>query len=320
MSMRGSLQVSLLSRRSLLGAALRSAVGVSLLGMSGLRAGRARAQTTGAETLALGDGLHVLTLGGTNVLAIVGDGATALVDGTTAALGPNLLAAVAALPGAGRVATLVNTHWHPEQTGSNAAIAAAGADIVAQVNTRLWLKTDVTWPWNGETVPPLPETAWPRTTFYETTELVLAGRQARCAHLRDCPHTDGDLYVHLPEVNVLAVGDAVYGVGWPSIDWWTGGWIGGLVGGIETLLGVADADTRIVPARGPVLSRAALMAQYEMYGTIWERLTRTLYSGGGPSEALASEPAKEFEATMGPAAAFVDRAFRSLWAYLSPDA
>jgi len=308
-----------LSRRSLLGTALRGALGVSLLGASSLPARRAWAQAAPVTTLSLGDGLHVLTLGGTNALAIVGAGETALVDGTTAALGPRLLDAVAALPGAGRVAKLVNTHWHHEQTGSNAAIAAAGAELVAQVNTRLWLTTDVTWPWNGETVAPLPESAWPRTTFYETTTLELAGRPAQCGHLRDCPHTDGDLYVYLPEENVLAVGDAVYGVGWPSIDWWTGGWIGGLVGGIETLIGVADAATRIVPARGPVLGRAALIEQYQMYGTIWERLTKTLYSGGGPTDALAAEPAKEFEATMGPSAAFVDRAFRSLWAYLSPD-
>jgi glyoxylase-like metal-dependent hydrolase (beta-lactamase superfamily II) len=37
--------------------------------------------------------------------------------------------------------------------------------------------------------------------------------------LRDCPHTDGDMYVYFPEDNVLAVGDAVTSAGWPSIDW-----------------------------------------------------------------------------------------------------
>lgn len=316
----GKFIVQSLSRRSLLQSVARGAAGASLLGVSGLHMLLARAQTASVESLDLGDGLYVLTLGGTNVLAIVGGGETALIDGTTAELGGSLLGAVAALPGAGPLTTLVNTHWHPEQTGSNPAIARAGASIVSQVNTRLWLTTDVTWPWNGETVQPLPEQAQPSRTFYDETELTLGGRMARCAHLRDCPHTDGDLYVYLPDANVLAVGDAVYGAGWPSIDWWTGGWIGGLVGAIETLIGVADADTRIVPARGPVLSRDGLVAQYEMYGTIWERLTKTLYSGGGPGEALAAEPTKEFDAVMGPSAAFVDRAFRSLWAYLSPDA
>jgi len=112
----------------------------------------------------------------------------------------------------------------------------------------------------------------------------------------------------------------VSGAGWPSIDWWTGGWIGGLVGGLDMLFYVANDDTRIVPARGPVLTHADLRKHYEMYSVIWERLLKTLYSGGGPKEALAAKPTAEFDAIMGPSDAFVERAFQSLWAYLSPDA
>ena len=36
-----------------------------------------------------------------------------------------------------------------------------------------------------------------------------------------------------PKQNVLAVGDAVSGQGWPVVDWATGGWIGGIVGGLQ---------------------------------------------------------------------------------------
>ncbi|HEX7236082.1 MAG TPA: hypothetical protein VF405_03900, partial [Gammaproteobacteria bacterium] len=183
-----------------------------------------------------------------------------------------------------------------------------------------WLTTDVTWPWSDETVEPLPKIGLPNKTFYEETELKAGGRTVRCGHLRDCPHTDGDMYVFFPEDNVLAVGDAITGAGWPSIDWWTGGWIGGLVGGLDMLFYVANDATKIVPARGPVLTRADLRKQYDMYGAIWERLVKTLYSGGGPKEALAAKPTQEFDAIMGPSDAFVERAFQSLWAYLSPDA
>ena len=48
------------------------------------------------------------------------------------------------------VHTLFNTHWHPEQTGSNERLGKAGKTIIAHENTRLWLTTDVTWPWNGQ--------------------------------------------------------------------------------------------------------------------------------------------------------------------------
>src|SRR5690606_32035375 len=128
------------------------------------------------------------------------------------------------------------------------------------------------------------------------------------------------MYVFFPDANVMAVGDAVSNAGWPSIDWWTGGWIGGLVGALDMLFYVSNDDTVIVPARGPVLTHADLRKQYEMYSVIWERLLKTLYSGGGPKEALAANPTQEFDAAMGPSEAFVQRAFESLWAYLSPDA
>jgi hypothetical protein len=84
---------------------------------------------------------------------------------------------------------------------------------------------------------------------------------------------------------------------------------------------VANDDTRIVPARGAVMTKADLRKQYEMYSVIWERLLKTLYGGGGPKEALAANPTREFDAAMGgPSEPFVERAFESLWAYLSPDA
>ena len=275
-----------------------------------------------AAPIDLGGGFRVLAAGNVNVLAVTGAEGTALVDGGSAASSAALLRSVAALPNAGKVHTLFNTHWHPEQVGSNEALAKAGATIVAHENTRLWLTEDVTWPWNGETVKALPKAAQPSKTFRSEQELTVGGMQVRCGYLRDCPHTDGDIYVFFPEANVLAIGDAVNGkgAGWPQVDWWTGGWIGGIVGAIDMIFTVSNPSTRIVPARGAVMTQADLRSAYQMYGSIWERLVKTLYSGGGPKEALASAPTKEFNDIMGPSDEFVRQAFESLWAYLSPDA
>jgi cyclase len=310
-----------LSRRELLQTAVRAAVGASL-GLCAARSLHAQAQSQDAARGALPEGFQVLRAGAVNVLAVTAGDGVALVDGGSAADSAGLLQRVAALPGGAKVHTLFNTHWHPEQTGSNETLARAGATIVSQVNTRLWLSTDVTWPWNNETVAPLPAAALPSKTFYGREELMVGGKRVQCGHLRDCPHTDGDMYVFFPDDNVLAVGDAIggAGAGWPSIDWWTGGWIGGMVGAIDMLFTVANPETRIVPARGALLTHADLQTQYRMYSAIWERLARTLYSGGGPQEALAANPTKEFNDIMGPSDAFVRRAFESLWAYLSPDA
>jgi cyclase len=305
-----------LSRRRLLATGIHGLAGAAL-GAAAFQARPLRAQAAAA---ALPSGFHRLSLGATNVLAVTDSTGVALVDGAPLGRAAALTELLAKLPQPGTVHTLFNTHWHPEQTGSNESLGQAGATIVAQENTKLWLTADVTWPWSKETVRPLPKVALPNKTFYGETELTLGGRTVRCGHLRDCPHTDGDMYVFFPEDNVLAVGDAVNGAAWPSIDWWTGGWIGGMVGGLDMLFYVANDETRIVPARGPVLTHAELRKHYDMYSVIWERLLKTLYSGGGPKEALAAKPTAEFDAAMGPSDAFVERAFESLWAYLSPDA
>jgi len=246
-----------------------------------------------------------------------GAGGTLLVDGGSTAASATLMQAVAGLPGGGPVHTIFNTHWHPEQTGSNEVLGKAGRKIIAHENTRLWLATDVIWPWNGRRFKRVAKIAQPNKTFYKTDQLD-AG--VHYGYIPDAAHTDGDMYVHFAAQNVLAVGDAVSGAGWPVVDYATGGWIGGMVGALQRLQTIADADTQIVPGRGPVLSLPDLKAQSDMYGTIYDRLTQLLNKGRGPAEAVAANPTKEFDARMGNPDEFVRRAFESLWGYLSPDA
>ena len=225
--------------------------------------------------------------------------------------------AVAALPGSGPVRTIFNTHWHPEQVGSNELLGKAGATIIAHENTRLWLTTDVTWSWSGQRFNRLPKVAQPNKTFYTTGELESG---IRYGYIPDAAHTDGDLYVYFPKQNVLAVGDAMSGDGWPVVDWATGGWMGGIAGGLQRLQSLTNEETRIVPGRGPVLSLADVKTQFQMYCDDLRPPDALLNKGRGPSEAVEAKPTKEFDAQMGNGDEFVRRAFESLWAYLSPDA
>jgi glyoxylase-like metal-dependent hydrolase (beta-lactamase superfamily II) len=352
-----------LTRRQILRGAIGGAAGIAL-GAPVRRLAGASAQRTNeaarlgrdtasesASTVRLSDDLFVVRLPGeANVIAHTGADGVLLVDGVSAAASDALMGVVAGLPRGGAVHTIFNTHWHPEQTGSNERLGKGGKTIIAHENTRLWLTTDVTWPWDGRRFDRLPRVAQPNKTFYTTgtLESPKEGRRGlpvdpkegrrglpvdpkegrrglpvdivRYGHIPDAAHTDGDLYVYFPQQNVLGVGDVLAGDGWPAVDWATGGWIGGIVGGLQRLQTVANEQTRIVPARGPVLGYADLEAQAGMYATIYGRLTELLNKGRGPSEAVAAAPAKEFEAQMGNPDEFVRRAFESLWAYLSPDA
>jgi glyoxylase-like metal-dependent hydrolase (beta-lactamase superfamily II) len=302
-------------RRTFIKSAAVGIVGLSLPGL----AEKAFAQSaTDSGTLKLSDDLFVLRLPGeANVVAQIDSKGVLLVDGGSAKGSDALLKAVSGLPGAGPVHTLFNTHWHPEQTGSNERLGKAGITIISHENTRLWLGQNVTWPWNGKHFAKLPKIAQPNKTFYTTGKL---DTDVRYGYISDAAHTDGDLYVYFPKQNVLAVGGAVSGQGWPVVDWWTGGWIGGIVGGLQRLQTIANADTRIVPSDGTILSLADLKTQVEMYGKIYDTLSQMMNKGRGPTEAVAAQPAKEFEAKMGNSDEFIRRSFESLWGYLSPDA
>ncbi len=193
------------TRRQLLKTALAGTAGI--LGAPALRV--LSAQQPASEKLA--DDLYIVRVPGeAAVVAQTSREGVLLVDGGSAAGSDAVLKAVAALPGSGKIHTLFNTHWHPEQTGSNEKLGMAGATIIAQENTRLWLQQNITWPWNGQKFKKLPKDAQPNKTFYDKGTL---DSGVRYGYISDAAHTDGDLYVYFPKSNVMAVGDAAYGAG-----------------------------------------------------------------------------------------------------------
>src|SRR3954462_15839627 len=144
---------------------------VGIVGMS-LPASLFAQAVTDSGTVKLSDDLFILRLPGeANVLVQIDAKGVLLVDGGSAKGSDALLKAVSGLPGAGPVHTLFNTHWHPEQTGSNERLGKAGVTIIAHENTRLWLGQNVTWPWNGKKFAKLPKIAQPNHTFYTKDKL-----------------------------------------------------------------------------------------------------------------------------------------------------
>jgi cyclase len=257
--------------------------------------------------------------GGNVVVARDGDG-LAWVDGGLPEGSHELLERVRKETGAARIHTLFNTHWHPRQTGSNVPIGNDGATIIAHENTRLWLCYANPVPEENRSYGPLPAKARPNKTFFDNTEQVMVGGEpVEYGYLLQA-HTDGDMYVHFKKSNVLAAGGVVSGEGWPVIDFHTGGWIVGMTNGLASLIKVTDANTRIIPAHGPVLTRADLVQQHRMYSTIASRLQRAIRKGLGPDEVVALNPTAEFNAKWGDPKEFVKMAFESLWGHYAPDA
>ena len=306
------------TRRGFLQLAASGATGAALWS-SGALSTAAWAKGDPLVATALGDGINLITGAGANVLAFRGAEGLLLVDGGLMSRSADLLRLALKETGTRKLHTLFNTHWHPEQTGTNTQAGKDGARIIAHENTRLWLTRKIT----TDTLPggygPLPAKSLPNKSFYTKDTLDFGGEQFAYGHLGQA-HTDGDLYVYLRNANLLVAGGVVSAAGWPVMDWQTGGWIGGLVGAYDRLLKIANDSTRIVPANGPVLTRKDLQAQRDMYFTIFDRMVKQLVKGQGPDEVVAMKPAKEFEAQWGDSDVFVKASFKSLWGHYAPDA
>jgi cyclase len=305
------------TRRGFLEAAAASCAGVTLGSLP--FAACAKESKATLATQDLGGGLSFITGAGANVLAFGSPEGALLFDGGAREHSKALLKLATQSVGAKRVHTLVNTHWHPEQVGSNETLGKQGVRIIAQENTRLWLTRKIEVEWAPKPFPALPKSAQPAKGFYNSDKLDFGGESIALGHLGQA-HTDGDLYAYLPKANVLVAGGVVSSAGWPLMDWQTGGWIGGLVGAYDRLLKVANDSTKVIPANGAIIGRKELQAHRDMYFQVFDRLVKQLVKGMGPQEAYETGPAKEYEAQWGDSKAFVLASFRSLWGHYAPDA
>jgi cyclase len=294
-----------LHRRELLRLLACAAPGLPLFGQS----------AAAPKTTRLAKNVLLIGGAGANVVVLTGPDGALLVDGGLAENSPELLKTIASETGGLPVRVLFNTHWHPEQTGSNAAVRQAGGKIVAHENTRLWMGAQVRVEWQKRTYPPQPAAALPSETFYSTGKMTFGGETIQYGHLPQA-HTDGDLYVYLPGPNILAAGDVVSVGKYPILDYSTGGWIGGMVQASKTLLSVANADTRIVPASGPVQTRADLEAQNAMLSTVMDRLLKLIRQGMSAQDMIAAKPTAEFDQKWGDPELFIANAYPGLWGHV----
>jgi cyclase len=303
---------------------LRVAVGAGAASLGGtlIPLFPARADPTAQITTTdLGGGLKLLQGAGSNVVAMHGEDGAFMVDGGLAANADALLGSVYAATGNDNVRLLIDTHWHPEQTGANEAVGRAGGTILAHVNTGMYLSHTVYEMIDKQhlkPVAPLPKAAQPTKLVRTDGSLNFAGRRIDYGYLPQA-HTDGDLYVHFPDLKVLAAGGVVSAERWPLLDYRNGAWFGGRVRALEWLAKLVEPDTRVVPAQGRLLAGRDVVRLRDIYDELFKTMIGYMNMGYGAEDAVAQNPLKQYEAEFGDASAFLDGAYRSMLIAYVPD-
>lgn len=275
------------------------------------------ARGTPLETSAVARGVTLIRGAGANVVVIEGRDRIAVVDGGLRDHAAGLLDTIHELAGERPVSVLFNTNWRPEHTGLNHLLGPDGVDIMGHEFTRLWQTNAFTVDWEDERRhEPLPASARINRPFRDPGRLALDGRSIAYGHLPQA-HTDGDIYLHLPEDNLLVVGDLVAGEGLPVMDWETGGWVGGLQEATEALLAMSDDATRFLPAVGPVVDRAHVAAQADLLGRAKQAVGDAYRSGLSLADWQQQNPAAELGVAERPGAdLFIEQLYDSAWAHI----
>jgi len=249
-----------------------------------------------------------------NVLALSSSEGILLVDSGAAASAAGVRASL----GGAKVGTLINTHYHPEQTGGNALFGAAGASIHAHEITREWLATDYYVPAEDRWVKALPKVAQPTVTFREKSQMRAGAESIECGYLLEA-HTRGDIYVFFRDSNVLAVGCVSSPQRDPALDWYAGGWIGGRADAMDDLVKLANDETKIVPAYGPVITRTQLAAERDMMRYLYTRTTELTDHGRSAQdmldEGLMNEVSQKFNRKFQDPYRFLYDVSKGLWAH-----
>lgn len=245
----------------------------------------------------LGHDTFMLEGVGGNVTVAAGRDGAIMVDGQFAPMHDKIKAAILAVAGV-PVKYLVNTHYHGDHTGGNAAFAAEGVTVVANENVGKRLAAGTTNPFTGSKTAPAEKSMIPKRPYTKDLRLSAGGRVARVGHPANA-HTDGDSYVYFADANVLSTGDIVTLGRYPLVDYTNGGSIGGLISAVDGYLKIANDKTKVVPGHGPLADRNTLVSYRTVLATARDRVAKLAADGKTEQEAVAAKPFPDLDKQTG---------------------
>ena len=206
--------------------------------------------------------------------------------------------------GAGEVDLIINTHEHGDHTNGNCLFPQAR--VIGHSNCRVGMAQTAIGG-REETYGPI---EWgdlrlraPDLTFEDTMSVYLGEREVRLLHPGASAHTDGDLYVWVPQQRVLFAGDLVFNGGTPFVLMGT---VTGWLSALEQMRSLSPAT--IVPGHGP-LGGIEMLDPIQDYLTWIKRFASEAHSAGLTPLEAAQQPESQAFAHLGES----ERLVGNLW-------
>jgi cyclase len=245
------------------------------------------------KTTKIADNFYTLEGQGGTIGVLTGPDGVLMVDSQFAPLSQKIAAAIHQVSNQ-PIRFLINTHVHPDHTGGNENFAKMGAIIMARPELRDRLIHPAPAA-NGTATPSAPAAALPVVTYDAPVTIHMDGEDVRLIPIPRA-HTDGDTLIMFPHDNVIMCGDFYRSIQYPNIDRANGGSLDGMLDGLARLIGMADANTKIVPGHGPIVGRAEVMTTRDMIVAIRDKIAPLVAQGKTQDEVLAAHPTADYDA------------------------
>jgi glyoxylase-like metal-dependent hydrolase (beta-lactamase superfamily II) len=252
----------------------------------------------------LGHGLWYLGWTGGDSLVLTGPDGALLVDTSVPQMSAKIAAAVARVSDR-PIRFIVNTHGHADHFGGNEALAKGGAIIIGQQKLRERMASGQYLAAFNQTIPPSPPAALPTVTYADAMTLHLDGETVELIHT-PAAHTDNDTIVFFRRANVAHMSGA-FGSNstYPFFDSSSGGSLNGVIAAQERVLGLADANTKVVADEGDPESRDRLQASHDMLVKLRARVQALIDQGKTEAEVIAAKPTADLDPAWVPKGGFL---------------
>jgi cyclase len=279
--------------------------------------------------------------GPANITLQVGEEGALLVDTGTLAMANQTLAVVKHLM-AGitdqPIRWIINTHFHPENTGGNAPISKAGEQLVensigtiplfgkqneiqpAPVIAHENVLKRMSAPTGSKA--PTPVAAWPLMTFFTPKkDVVFNDEPIEVIHV-PAAHTDGDSLVFFRHSDVISTGGAFVTSSYPVLDLKAGGTINGSIDALDRIIDIAvphdhqEGGTYVIPGEGRLCDEADVVEYRNMVVIVRDRIQDMIKRGMTLEQVKAARPTVDYDPRYATRAwtadMFVEAAYRTL--------
>lgn len=238
----------------------KASIALAALGVSSLVSAHDHGNTSEFKVTEIKPHYYLMQGKGGNILASKGDDGVLIIDTDYGDMSDALLNQLKKWPEP--LKYVINTHWHADHTGGNAA-AGIKADIIAHDSVRDMLSHDQTLSFFNANIKAQKKEGLPSITFDDDMNLYFNDVKWVLKHL-PAGHTNGDIVVSIDNGSLIHMGDHFFNGFFPFVDVEHGGRVDGMARNITAMLDSIPDDATIVPGHGPVGTKKDLVAFRDM--------------------------------------------------------